>query len=88
MTKFRDTSSAGSGAFFNEGSVTDFTPGGRLQFFGTSNAGSATITNDAGQFLPGTAEIGQGGATEFFENASAGTATITGGGKYQRRLGH
>ena len=53
MTQFRENSSAGSGVFFNEGSVTGTLPGGRLQFFGNSNAGSASITNDAGQFFPG-----------------------------------
>jgi autotransporter-associated beta strand protein len=78
----------GAGIVINGGSAA-ITSGGFLQFFNTSTAGSAAITNNLGSFLQffnastaGHATITNNSILAFLDNSTAGSAVITNNGTF------
>jgi hypothetical protein len=75
-TQFRDSSSASSGTFINEGGKFGQTPsgasgGGITMFLDTSTAGDGRVVNNGG-----TVNGAFGGVTEFEDNSNAGNGTL------------
>ncbi|MEP6823097.1 MAG: hypothetical protein ABI946_12205 [Chthoniobacterales bacterium] len=71
---FTKSATVGPGSSLsNKGGTTSAMPGGITNFFDTSSAGAALITNDGGPQNGFSAH----GNTNFFDRATAGQATVT-----------
>src|SRR5207253_724750 len=72
---FHQNSTAGSGAFTNNGAVVTFGASAATDFFDTSTAGSGTFTNNGGA-VSGAG----GGGTQFITTSTAGSAILIANG--------
>jgi fibronectin-binding autotransporter adhesin len=67
---FRDTSSAGSGTYLNNGATENNVFGGATVFYDTASAGDSRLVANAG------ANGGRGGIISFVDNSDGGTAQV------------
>ncbi len=69
---FRNSATAGTSIFTNNGSVANFVQGGETAFFNTSTAANGTFVNKGG-----TGSSSGGGITVFYDSSTAGNANFT-----------
>jgi len=69
---FRNSATAGTSIFTNNGSVANFVQGGETAFFNTSTAANGTFVNKGG-----TGSGSEGGKTVFYDSSTAGNANFT-----------